>query len=148
MTNDLKQLFDRDLERLAVELKQYQKEANIWKIKGDINNSAGNLCLHLCGNLQHFIGHILNHTNYQRKRAREFGTKHLPIDVLLKEIDQTRKVLREYFEQLVQTETDKTYPIEVFGQEMTTGWFLLHLYGHLNYHIGQITYHRRLIEPT
>ena len=39
----------------------------------------------------------------------------------------------------------KTYPIEVFGQPMTTGYFLTHLATHLNYHLGQINYHRRLV---
>jgi len=29
---------------------------------------------------------------------------------------------------------------------MTTEYFLLHLLGHLNYHLGQISYHRRLLD--
>jgi hypothetical protein len=28
---------------------------------------------------------------------------------------------------------------------MTTGYFLVHLATHLNYHLGQINYHRRLL---
>ncbi len=39
----------------------------------------------------------------------------------------------------------KTYPIEVFGHPMTTEFFLIHLTTHLNYHLGQINYHRRLL---
>jgi hypothetical protein len=29
---------------------------------------------------------------------------------------------------------------------MTLGYFLIHLYGHFNYHLGQINYHRRLLD--
>jgi uncharacterized damage-inducible protein DinB len=38
------------------------------------------------------------------------------------------------------------YPIVVFKDKMTTGYFLIHLVGHLGYHLGQINYHRRLLE--
>jgi hypothetical protein len=31
-----------------------------------------------------------------------------------------------------------------FPDRMTTGYFLIHLHGHLTWHLGQINYHRRL----
>mgnify|MGYP006200192111 CR=1 FL=1 len=37
------------------------------------------------------------------------------------------------------------YPVEVFDRAVTTGYFLVHLATHLNYHLGQINYHRRLL---
>ncbi|MEQ1764058.1 MAG: DinB family protein, partial [Pyrinomonadaceae bacterium] len=37
------------------------------------------------------------------------------------------------------------YPLEVFGHPMTTEYFVVHLATHLNYHLGQINYHRRLL---
>ncbi len=40
----------------------------------------------------------------------------------------------------------KTFPINVFNYEMTTEFFLVHLTTHLNYHLGQINYHRRLLD--
>ena len=43
-------------------------EESLWKVSGEIKNPAGNLCLHLCGNLQHYIGAILGHTSYVQKQ--------------------------------------------------------------------------------
>jgi uncharacterized damage-inducible protein DinB len=38
------------------------------------------------------------------------------------------------------------YPEEVFKVPMTTEYFLIHLTAHLGYHLGQINYHRRMIQ--
>jgi len=51
-------LFDRDLQRLEEEINLYQTEEFLWNVSGEIKNPAGNLCLHLCGNLQHYIGAV------------------------------------------------------------------------------------------
>jgi len=55
LTTPLVELFNRDLDILAKEINSYSDEPKLWVISRDINNSAGNLCLHICGNLQHFI---------------------------------------------------------------------------------------------
>ena len=47
----LKILFNRDLNKLKQEIELYQNENNLWEIEKGISNSAGNLCLHLIGNL-------------------------------------------------------------------------------------------------
>jgi uncharacterized damage-inducible protein DinB len=46
---------------------------------------------------------------------------------------------------LTATQLEEVYPEEVLGGPMTTGFFLLHLYGHMRYHTGQLNYHRRLV---
>lgn len=51
MIQILFQLFLRDLEKLKTEISSFKDEKKIWEISGDVKNSAGNLCLHLCGNL-------------------------------------------------------------------------------------------------
>jgi hypothetical protein len=77
LLQSLVQLFDRDLAKLEEEIKLYPMEESLWKITGDIKNSGGNLCLHLCGNLQHFIGSILGNTGYKRNRDYEFAAKNV-----------------------------------------------------------------------
>ncbi|MBC8173276.1 MAG: DinB superfamily protein, partial [Chitinophagales bacterium] len=52
------------------ELKQYSTEDNIWKVPPGINNSAGNLALHLAGNLNYFFGTLLGQTGYVRDRDK------------------------------------------------------------------------------
>jgi len=142
---DLKKIFERDLDQLAQEISAYSNESDLWVVKGEIKNSAGNLCLHLCGNLQHFVGKVLGGTDYVRNREAEFADKHIPRATLLKEIATTKKVVSDVLHNMSPAQLDQTYPVQVFGEPMTTGFFLIHLATHLTYHRGQINYHRRLL---
>ena len=146
MTEILLQLFKRDLEKLKTEISSFKDEKNLWKISGDVKNSASNLCLHVCGNLQHFIGAVLGNSGYVRNREAEFNKKNVQIKELADEIELTTKVVEKSLSELNVERLDEIYPINVFGYEMTTGFFLTHLTTHLNYHLGQINYHRRLLE--
>jgi uncharacterized damage-inducible protein DinB len=146
LTQTLLQLFQRDLEKLKTEISSFKDEKNIWELSGDIKNSAGNLCLHLCGNLQHFIGAVLGNSGYIRNRDAEFTRKDVPIRELVAEIELTIKVVEKTLKELEEEILQKTYPINVLGFEMTTEFFLTHLTTHLNYHLGQINYHKRLLD--
>jgi uncharacterized damage-inducible protein DinB len=141
-------IFERELNKLAEEIKLYNPEENIWKVKGDIKNSGGNLCLHICGNLQHFIGNVLGNTGYVRNRDKEFADK-VPVSELLKEIEETKKAVVKTLEVIPDDELDKEYtafPAHLLGKEQITKfYFLAHLIAHMDYHIGQINYHRRLM---
>ena len=145
VTTTLIQLFERDLDKLKEEISLYESEEKLWVVKDGINNSGGNLCLHLCGNLQHFIGATLGETGYIRNREAEFKAKNVPRAKLLEEIAASRTVVTDTLEQVSKNELANDYPIQVFGEPMTTEWFLIFLLGHLNYHVGQINYHRRLM---
>lgn len=146
MIETLTKLFLRDLEKLKTEITSFKDEKKFWEVSGDIKNSAGNLCLHLCGNLQHFIGAVLGNTGYERKRDLEFSKKHVPVKELMAEIELTIEVVETTLKNLPEGILEKTYPINVFGYEMSTEYFLTHLTTHLNYHLGQINYHRRLLD--
>jgi uncharacterized damage-inducible protein DinB len=142
----LKQLFKSNLEKLKTEISSYKDEMNLWKISGDVKNSAGNLCLHLCGNLQHFIGAILGNSGYIRNRDAEFSRKDVPIFELVAEIEITINIVQRSFEKLKEDDLKKTYPINAFGYEMTTEYLLTNMATHFTYHLGQINYHRRLLD--
>ena len=142
----LLELFKRDLNILSVEINSYSDESNLWVTNSNIKNSPGNLCLHICGNLQHFIGAVLGNTGYIRDRDAEFSKRNVPKEELLNSIDNTKEVILNVLESLSQDELAKDYPIDVFKKKMTTTYFLIHLHSHLNYHLGQINYHRRLLD--
>jgi uncharacterized damage-inducible protein DinB len=146
MVKILNDLYLRDLEKLKTEIASYKNEENLWKISGEILNSGGNLCLHLCGNLQNFIGAVLGNSGYVRKRDEEFSRKNVPTRELVAEIDFTMKVVQKALAELKENDLQKKYPINVFGYEMTTEYLLTHMATHLSYHLGQINYHRRLLE--
>jgi len=141
----LKSLFNRDLNKLKVEIESYQNENQIWAIDKSISNSAGNLCLHLIGNLNTYIGAELGKTAYIRNRPLEFSLKDVPKSELITKIDETILVVDNALDSLTEADLEKIYPQIVFEKEMTTGFFLVHLSTHLAYHLGQINYHRRLI---
>ena len=146
MIETLDKLFQRDLENLKTEISSYKDEENLWEISGDVKNSAGNLCLHLCGNLQHFIGAVLGNSGYIRNRDAEFSRKNVPLKELVKEIELTTTVVVKTLNNLKEVQLGEKFPINVFGYEMTTEYFLIHLATHLNYHLGQINYHRRFLD--
>ena len=145
MIVSLKQVFTKNLDMLAKEISADSNEEKLWIIEGEVNNSAGTLCLHLCGNLQHFIGATLGNSGYVRDRKREFSER-LSRAELLAKIERVKTVIDQVLTTVTQEQLKETYPIEVFGHPMTVEYFLIHLQGHLNYHLGQISYHRRLLD--
>lgn len=138
-------LFDRDLKKLRLEIELYQSEAALWQIAEGINNSGGNLCLHLIGNLNAYIGATLGNSGYIRQRELEFSLKDIPKAELLQKIDATLTVVERTLSQLNESDLDKEYPLLVFAEKTSTRYFLVHLATHLTYHLGQINYHRRLL---
>ena len=143
--NSVDKLLERDLNKLEVEINLYKTEEAIWVTDKEIKNSAGNLCLHLCGNLQHFIGAILGKTGYVRNREYEFAAKGVSRAELINQIHQTKAAVKSTLQVLDPAILNKEYEIQVLGYPMTTMYFLIHLTAHLEYHLGQINYHRRLL---
>lgn len=141
----LQTLFQRDLEKLKLEMESFQQEASIWKVDKNIANSAGNLCLHLVGNLNTFIGKQLGGTDYMRDRDAEFSRKDVPRAELIKMVEDTILVVEQSLNKVTTEQLQADYPSNVFGGKMTTEYFLVHLAMHLSYHLGQINYHRRLL---
>ena len=139
-------LYDRDIGKLRDEIAAYREEANLWRSDKAVSNSAGNLCLHLIGNLNAFIGAEIGDSGYERDRDREFSDKDIPREELLRMIDETRAVVVNVLVDIRPEIFWDEYPLIVFESRMTTGYFLVHLATHLNYHLGQINYHRRLLD--
>jgi len=142
----LLQLFRRDLQKLKKEIEAYQDEAAIWAVDKNIANSAGNLCLHLVGNLNTYIGVGLAGTDYKRERDLEFSLKHIPVQELVKKIDDTILVVEQGLERLNDDLLQQDFPIVIWDKPTGMVYTLVHLTTHLNYHLGQINYHRRLFD--
>ncbi|MEI8059485.1 MAG: DUF1572 family protein [Ferruginibacter sp.] len=140
------EIFERDLNKLINELNLYKDENNLWVIRPGVSNSSGNLALHLIGNLNHFIGATLGHTGYVRYRDDEFTLKNIPRADIIINIQNCILVVKNTLSHLPADELEKNFPIEVFGKVTTTIFMLVHLTTQLSYHLGQINYHRRLID--
>jgi uncharacterized damage-inducible protein DinB len=146
ITATLLQLYERDLSRLKKEIELYRSEETIWQTKAQIPNSAGNLALHLVGNLQTYIGAVLGKTGYVRNREAEFSLKNVPRAELIRQIEHTQAVVLQTIAGLSDEDYQKEFPMRVFEVTTSTEYMLIHLATHLTYHLGQINYHRRLLE--
>ncbi len=141
----LNSLFQRDLDKLLGELEAYD-ERHLWQTKEGVINSGGNIALHLNGNLQHFIGAVLGETGYVRERDKEFSLKGVPVQDIIKDVGVSKKVIENtLLNKLEESNLDDIYPVKIRPEEFTVGAFLLHLYGHLSWHLGHINYLRRMI---
>ena len=139
-------LFKRDLSKLKNEIELYRNEQKIWHAEKGIANTAGNLCLHLVGNLNAYIGAEIGKTGYVRQRDLEFSLKNISRQELIQKIDGTIMMVDQSLAPIKEEELEKEYPLLVFEEKTTVGFFLIHLATHLSYHLGQINYHRRLLD--
>ncbi len=143
--DSLQTILLRDLDKLKKEIEQYPDEPSVWVIKGDIKNSAGTLVLHLCGNLQHYIGVGLGKSDYKRDRDNEFSARNVPRADLIKEIERTKDAIKTALSGASLDILDTDYPLPVYDYPMTVQFFMIHLASHFGYHLGQVNYHRRLL---
>jgi len=146
MNETLLAAYTRNLGNLRIEIESYKDESNIWKVADGIINSGGNLCLHLVGNLNHFIGTNLGSTGYVRNRDLEFSDKGISRDDLLARIDDVTDVVKSTIGALSSKSLLEDYPEELFGEQADSGTILAYMSGHLSYHLGQLNYHRRLLD--
>lgn len=146
MLQTLKSLFSRDLKKLRREIELYQNEEKLWIAAPGITNPAGNLCLHLVGNLNTYIGAVLGNTGYVRHRDLEFSLRDVPRSELLQKVDDTLDVVLNSLDKVSEEQLQEEYPMLVFDERTSTEYFLAHLTTHLTYHLGQINYHRRLLD--
>ncbi len=138
-------VLSRELETLRVELRAYADDSQIWALPPGTVNSAGTLALHLCGNLQHFIGAVLGQTGYERDREREFAARDLPRATLEAEVDAAREAVTSGLKGLDDAAIAAPYPVEFGGSTLPTAVILARLVAHFGYHLGQIDVHRRLV---
>ncbi|MGO4822287.1 MULTISPECIES: DUF1572 family protein [unclassified Flavobacterium] len=145
LTSILKEIYARDLNKLKEELNAYTNEVDLWLIGKHISNSGGNLSLHLIGNLKTYIGAALGGQKYTRNRPEEFSLKNIARDSIIKQIDEVIQEINTVLDHITEPQLIAEYPIFVFEKPTSTAYMLTHLASHLNYHLGQINYHRRLL---
>jgi uncharacterized damage-inducible protein DinB len=141
-----KSLFNRDLLKLKQEIESYNDQNKLWYVEKGISNSAGNLCLHLIGNLNHFIGAALGNNGYVRNRELEFSQKNIPADELVNRINDTVVVIENTLGKLSDDILSEDFPLLYNNEKVSTMLMLTHLLTHLDYHLGQINYYRRLYD--
>jgi len=142
---ELAGLYRRDLRRLTQELEAFPSQESLWGRLPGIANCAGHLFLHLEGNQREYIGRQLGGVAYRRERDLEFSLPPISKADLMARIAPLVELIPGIVQALPLEVLDAPYPEEVNGQVISTRQFLIHLIGHLNYHLGQIDYLRRVL---
>ncbi|HEX9983677.1 MAG TPA: DinB family protein [Thermoanaerobaculia bacterium] len=135
----------RDLTTLALQIQAFPGEELLWQTVPGITNPAGNLVLHLEGNLREYIGRHLGNVAYERDRPKEFTAKALDKAELLRRVEYLSDVIPSVVSALSPAQLMTPYPHVVLERELSVEGFLVHLFGHLNWHMGQIDYIRRVL---
>jgi hypothetical protein len=144
LATELTALYVRDLGRLAQELRAFPDTPALWRVAPGVTNAAGTLALHLEGNLREYVGRQLGQIPYTRDRPREFSARDIDQAELISRIEALRETIPPVIGALAPEVLDATYPEPFNGSPVSTRHFLIHLSGHLNYHLGQIDYLRRV----
>ncbi|WP_333821027.1 DUF1572 family protein, partial [Ohtaekwangia sp.] len=79
-------------------------------------------------------------------RDLEFSAKGIAQQELLRKIDDTIQIVDKVLSTLTEEQLKQEYPMQVLAEKTSTEFFLVHLATHLTYHLGQVNYHRRLLD--
>lgn len=145
MNGALAPLFRRDLTRLGQQIEAFPSEAVLWQTPAGFTNPPGNLVLHLEGNLRENVGRQLGNVPYARDRPLEFSTRGVSKQELMARVAELRQLIPSVIERLSPEQLERVYPEVVLEVALSTEAFLVHLYGHLNWHLGQIDSLRRAL---
>ena len=143
LNTTLSAFYERDIRKLIEEINLFNNEENLWKTAGGVKNSAGNLALHIIGGTNYLIGTTLAGTGYVRNRDVEFSIK----GVKRKEIVTQLEALIALVTSTVNAvDMGAEYPRMFDDAKRSNMYVLTQLALHLNYHLGQVNYLRRVLE--
>ena len=137
--------YERDLRKVIEELNQFKNEADLWRTQGSVKNSSGNLVLHLIGGMNYHIGANMGHTGYVRDREQEFSRKGVERKVLVDQLETLMAMIGKTVNAMPPEDMEAEYPMVFDGEKRTNSYMLVQLLTHLNYHLGQVNYLRRII---
>ena len=146
LSNLLADFYEKDIRKLIEEVNLFNNEENLWKIEGSVKNSCGNLVLHIIGGLNHFIGATLARTGYLRNRDQEFSRKGVERKELVAQLEALSSMINKTVSALTKEDMEAEFPIFFDKPKTSVSYVLVQLLAHLNYHLGQVNYLRRILE--
>jgi hypothetical protein len=142
----LASFYERDIRRLIEEVNSFEDEKDLWRTQGSVRNSCGNLVLHVIGGLNHLIGTTLAQTEYVRDRDQEFIRKGVERKDLVAQLEELIPMINGTVNALTPEQLEADYPIFFDKPNTSTNYVLVQLLIHLNYHLGQVNYLRRILD--
>ena len=139
----LAKFYERDIRQFIEELTLFGNEENLWRTAGKVKNSCGNLALHIIGGMNFLIGATLAQTGYVRNRSEEFSRKNVTRTALVEQLEALIPMISKTVNTV---NLDAEYPHLFDDAKRTNAYVLTQLALHLNYHLGQVNYLRRMLE--
>ena len=107
---------------------------------------VGNLVLHIIGGLNYRIGTTLANTGYVRDRDQEFIRKGVERKELVEQLEALIPMINKTVNALTPEEMETEFPVFFDKPNTSVSYVLVQLLVHLNYHLGQVNYLRRILE--
>lgn len=139
ITTLLIDLYSRELDRFKNEILAFENDELPWKMADGLNITAGNICLSLCGSLQHNIGNMIGDSGYIRNKEAEQKAKNITRERLVEEIENAKGIVVNTLEEISKSDLLKIFPSKEFEEPITTEYFLIHQLSQLSFSIGQIS---------
>jgi uncharacterized damage-inducible protein DinB len=118
-------------------------EEEIWWRPNSASNSAGNIVLHLCGNIRQWILSGLGGARDVRERDKEFTERGpIPRQALIERLQSTVEEACETIDRLSFPTFLQEFDIQ--GYHVTGLIAVARVYEHFSYHAGQIIYLTKL----
>jgi hypothetical protein len=139
-------LLQREVQGLQREVNLFPDDETLWRTMPGIPNSAGNLALHIAGNLQYFVGAVLGGSAYVRDRDAEFSRRSGTRSEIVEELQKAAAAVRTEVPNLSDEILQRDFPDPpIPNRRIQTLKFLLHLCAHASFHLGQVGYLRRAL---
>lgn len=133
-----RRLFDEGVIRIKKSLR-LMREEQIWHRPNDNSNSAGNLVLHLCGNVRQWIVSGLGKADDVRTRQAEFDERGpVPTEKMLADLDAVMADVEKVLDDLRPEDLVADHWVQGYTESGLS--ILVHVVEHFSYHVGQITY--------
>jgi DinB superfamily len=144
-SKDIAVLLVRELEGFRREIDSFPDDQTVWQTVPGVTNAAGNLALHVAGNLQYYVGGVLGGSGYVRNREAEFGRRSGARSEIVAEINAAIAAVRAVLPGRAESGPSEMFPEPIMGKTLPMNRFLLHLCAHAAFHLGQAGYVRRIV---
>jgi uncharacterized damage-inducible protein DinB len=126
-----------------VQCLQSLSEEEIWWRPNEVSNAAGNIVLHLCGNIRQWVLSGLGEARDLRERDKEFSERGpIPRQALIELLKNTIEDANRVIETAPVSMLSREFDIQ--GYHVTGATAVTSVYEHFAYHAGQVIYLTKL----
>jgi uncharacterized damage-inducible protein DinB len=120
-------------------------EEELWQRPNDVSNSAGNLVLHLCGNITQYIISALGNNEDIRARDEEFAARGgMGKAELFKKLEDTVAKATAVMKSATGEALMQAYSVQ--GFTYTGIGIIIHVVEHYSYHTGQMAFWTKMLK--